>query len=98
MYFHLFFTDKIDLTLARDGTNPSQISTWFGHTADRAIDGKFEVPGYNSIRYCTHTNNEAKAWWKIKFDKLYAVQSVTLFNRKFGKYKNVIKITPRMQY
>ena len=82
MYFHLFRTDTIDLMLAKDDRNPSQSSTYFNDgSADRAIDGKFLGMGN-----CTHTCDDAKAWWRIRFDKLYAVQSVTLFNTETCKY------------
>ena len=61
-----------------------QISTDYGGTASRAVDGRRE-PDYSKLS-CTHTRKEMSPWWMVDLEKNYNIRYVTVTNReKFGK-------------
>ena len=66
--------------IIRRNMRTSQISTGWGGSSSRAIDGNTNSR-YGS-RSCTHTRKTNNPWWKVDLGKVYDnIHSVKLFNR-----------------
>ena len=66
--------------IIRRNMRTSQISTGWGGSSSRAIDGNTNSR-YGS-RSCTHTHKTNNPWWKVDLGKVYDnIHSVKLFNR-----------------
>lgn len=64
--------------LAR-GKNTKQSSTGFGGASSRAVDGNRN--GQWRGGSCTHTNKDAKPWWRVDLGSSQKVKKVKLSNR-----------------
>jgi len=61
------------------GRPAHQVSTGWGGSAGRAVDG--QVTSRFSANSCTHTNQAVNPWWVVKLSAAYAIDKVKVFNR-----------------
>ncbi len=69
----------VTATIVSAGKPTTQSSTFqiHGGVSDRAVDGN--TNGDYWLGSCTHTDDQAKAWWTIDLQATYAIQKVTRF-------------------
>ena len=72
--FSFFLTGNV----AR-GKPTKQSSTGFGGVPSRAVDGNKNTQWGG--RSCTHTNRQAKPWWRVDLQSNVAVKKVVVTNR-----------------
>jgi glucoamylase len=61
------------------GKTATQVSTGYGGTPDRAVDGSTD--GVFSHGSVTHTNTSPQPWWQVDLGSDQAIGDVTLWNR-----------------
>jgi Ca2+-binding RTX toxin-like protein len=71
------------VNVARSGT-ASQISTGFGGTADKAIDGSTNGFAATSPVVTSTGTNGAFNWWQVDLHATYNIDQIALFNRTDG--------------
>ena len=61
------------------GKTASQVGTWNGMVASRAVDG---VADPSDRSHCAHplTSGKDTAWWQVDLGDVYVINSVTIVN------------------
>ena len=75
-----FKRSSLDLALNQPA---SQISTFAGGVASRAVDGKTSTD-YFKENGCTHTDYATDPWWRVDLGTSLPVAEVVIINRDCG--------------
>ena len=60
--------------------NASQVGTYGGQVASRAVDG---VAIHNDANHCAHPDTrtgKSIAWWEVDLGDIYVIDSITIVN------------------
>ena len=64
------------------GMRTDQVGT-FVHdrpwSSSLAVDGNIDPDAFNS--HCAHTTHTTNPWWRVRFDDMYVIQGVRIYNR-----------------
>ena len=72
---------NVDIPNLARGRATSQLTTGYGGTPDKAVDGNTDGNWGDDSGYVTHTDLELSPWWEVLLDETTQVQFINIYNR-----------------